>query len=144
MATATRPQSTINRADNRKRLTAVLGATVIASALWLIATQALGNPLLVRGTTAGATQEIDLLKVVMTSVVAGAAAWGLLVVLERFSRKGRKIWMIAAVAVLALSMAGPLTQALDVSTQIALVLMHLSVAAVLMILLPRSSTPKGH
>jgi hypothetical protein len=79
--------------------------------------------------------------------VAGLFAllgWGLLATLERITARGRTIWTVVAVALLALSLIGPFSGTdTNTGSRVALALVHLSVAAVLIPLLPAFRRPGG-
>lgn len=111
---------------------AVLGALIV----WIIAVVALGVDLEVR--FGPQDTPVTPAAVVLTSVIAGLGAWGLLLLLTRLLRNGPKVWTWVAVVVLLLSLGGPLFGEASVGTKITLGIMHLVVAAVLMAGLPRS------
>jgi hypothetical protein len=67
----------------------------------------------------------------VTSLLAGLAGWLLVAVLERFVARPRRIWTISAPAVLAASLTGPLSSGVGAAAVVALLLLHLVVAAVL-------------
>jgi hypothetical protein len=74
--------------------------------------------------------------VVLTALVAGLAGWGLLAVLERTVRRPARTFRIIALIVLALSLAGPLGSGVDTSSRLALLGMHTTVGAALILGLP--------
>lgn len=116
---------------NVPRILTVLGATVAAVVVWLVAGPLAGVALNVN------TGEVGLASVVGASLVAGLAGWGLLALLERSAKKPRTVWTWIAVVFLVVSLAGPLTLAASGSAMIALACMHLVTGAVLIPLLPR-------
>jgi hypothetical protein len=67
----------------------------------------------------------------MGGLVAGLAAWGLLALLERTVARPGRVWAAIALAVLVLSLGGPLGSAGDGTSMAILTGMHLVVAAVL-------------
>jgi hypothetical protein len=78
--------------------------------------------------------------VTVTSGVASLAAWGLLALLERLTAHPRTLWTAIAVLALLISLGGPLSgTGITSANRVALALMHLSVAAVLIPLLPRTA-----
>ncbi|MFC4534852.1 DUF6069 family protein [Sphaerisporangium dianthi] len=117
------------RTGARRALITVAGATVTALTSWALAGPASGVDLTVR--TGGALQQVGPVAAAAASLVAGLAAWALLAVLERFTSRPRRIFTIVAVAVLTLSLAGPLGQAAGTASALRLIGMHLAVAAVL-------------
>lgn len=74
---------------------------------------------------------IGLPAVIATAVVASLAGWGSLAVLTRISSRPRRIWTVVALVALILSFSGPVTAETDTATRVALLAMHVAVAAVL-------------
>lgn len=131
------------RTITARRLLTILGGAATASAIWWISSQLFEIPLTVSGMGVQQVSEVGFAAVLASSLVSGMAAWALLALLERFTRQGRKIWRITAVATLVLSMAGPATAATTVSAGLSLTLMHCGVAAILMRGLPAASRTKS-
>jgi len=126
-------QPTTTRRTGRA-LTVVGGATG-ALLLWAVNDPWAGLDLVVRqGDT---TRQIGPAAVVVTALLAGLAAWGLLALLERTVRRPARTFRIIALAVLAVSLAGPLGSGVDTSSRLVLLGMHLAVGAALIIGLPR-------
>jgi hypothetical protein len=117
-----------DRPTRVRRLVVVAGASVAALAVWAVADPLAGIDLTVR--LSGAEQHVGAGAVVAASLVAGFAAWASLALLERLTRRGRRIWTVLAVVVLALSLSGPLG-AVGAASLVALACMHLTVGAVL-------------
>ncbi|GIF40238.1 DUF6069 family protein [Actinoplanes xinjiangensis] len=114
------------------RATTVAAATTSALLLWIVDRWG-GIALTVRqGDT---VHPIDPAAVVIAALLAGAAAWALLALLERTVRRPARTYRIIASVVLLLSLAGPLTGT-DLGTRLALLGMHLTVGAALIIGLP--------
>lgn len=109
--------------------------------VWVIAVSLLGVDLEV-APGAGEPQAVGIANVVVSSLVAGLAAWGSLALLERFTTRARGIWTVLAVAVLALSLMGP-QAGTTMATTTTLVAMHLAVGAVLIPALARTVTRTG-
>lgn len=110
----------------------MLGATAATYAVWLTAHQFLDVDLLLSdGTT------VPWSAVVLTTVGAGLAGWTLLALLERFTRRGAKLWAWTAGIVLLVSLMGPLGQAAGTATTVSLLAMHLTAGAVLIPLMLR-------
>jgi hypothetical protein len=81
---------------------------------------------------------------VVTAALAGSLlGWGLLALLERHTERAHTIWACAAVVVLLASLSLPLTAATTTSATVALVMMHLTVAAVLIPWLLRRAPEAG-
>lgn len=126
----------------RRRALAVTAAMLAALGVWSLAVPPLGVNLTVQTTPGGSVQTIGAGFVVVVSLLASVLGWGLLAVLERRIQRARTVWTAAAGVVLLLSLAGPLTAAVTTSGEVALVAMHLSVAAVLIPLLSRTAPPR--
>jgi hypothetical protein len=117
------------------RALTVMGGATGALLLWAVNDPWAGLDLVVRqGDT---TRQIGPAAVVVTALLAGLAAWGLLALLERTVRRPARTFRIIALAVLAVSLAGPLGSGVDTSSRLVLLGMHLAVGAALIIGLPR-------
>lgn len=124
----------------RSRLTAVGAAVLAALAVWAAFEPLGGVELRAPAGGAGRTHDVGPLTVLMPSLLASLAGWGLLAVLERFVRRARTVWTVVAVVVLALSLGGPLSATgISALNQAALAAMHVAVAAALIPLLVRTS-----
>ena len=120
----------------------VVAAVVLTVAVWVVAEPVLGFELRAPAQGGGgATHDIDGVVVAVAGAVASLAGWALLAVLERFvPRRARRIWLAIAVGVLVLSLGGPLSGAgIPTANKLWLVVMHLSVGAVLIPTLARTS-----
>jgi hypothetical protein len=116
-----------------RALTVAAGATG-ALLLWAVNDLWAGIDLVVRqGDT---IRQIGPAAVVVTALVAGLAAWGLLALLERTVSRPARTFRIIALTVLAMSLAGPLGSGVDTSSRVVLLGMHLTVGAALIIGLP--------
>jgi hypothetical protein len=138
--TSTAPARTAAECARKRRRTRALVVLAAAGAtytVWAIAHQLAGIDLVV-GTGSGRTT-VAPSTVVIVTVVVGLAAWGLLGLLERFTRRAAAIWAWIAGAVLLISLLGPFGSAVGTGATAALVAMHLAAGAVLMPLLVRSS-----
>jgi predicted permease len=82
---------------------------------------------------------IDALLVILTALALALAAWGVLALLERFTRNARRVWTIVAVAVLVVSL--PPLAFLDATagTKVALAVMHVATGLVLIFMLRRGA-----
>ncbi len=118
-----------------KRLLTVIGAAAAALAVWALAVPVAGTDLSAR--MGAGPQPVGPVMVVLASLAAGLAGWALLAVLERFTAKARRIWTITALAVLALSLTGPLGSATGTAATLVLLLMHLVVGSVVVLGLTR-------
>lgn len=126
-------------ATRRARLLAVVAAVSAALILWAVIELAFGLDL--RG-PASATEALDVgpAQVVVGSLLAALAGWGLLAALERFTSRARDLWALVAVVVVIGSLGGPLSgTGVTTANRWALVGFHLVVGAVLIPLLYRTS-----
>lgn len=133
----TDPTATSTR--RRTRAVAAAAAVLAPVLIWLVAVPFAGAELAVPGQTAGTTMEIGLGPVLFLSILAVAAGWGLLAVLERFLSRARTAWLAIAVVVLLLSFAPLFSGALSGTTRLVLGLMHLAVGLALIPPLVRTS-----
>lgn len=110
----------------------VAGVAAASAALVWVAARAAGVALDVHA--GSGTQPVGLVSVVVTSVLVTMTAGGLLRVLSR--RRRRRWWKVVALGVLSLSALGPLSAA-TAAAGLALATMHLVVAGVVIVGLPR-------
>ncbi|NKZ09266.1 DUF6069 family protein [Actinomadura latina] len=123
----------------RRGLT-IAAATLAPLALWTLTGPVAGlDPSAESG---GRAHPVGAVAVVAASLVMGLAAWALLALLERTTGNPRRAWTITAVAVLALSLTGPLGSAADTASLAVLTAMHLLVAAILIPGLAPSARPR--
>lgn len=137
------------QADNRRkgrfgrRLLVVLGAVVAAVAVYLVATLAFGQDLASPAMNNQASEEVDLLAVVLVSLSTGLWSWLVLAILERIFRAGRVVWTVLAVISFLSSLAGPFTgTGINTTNRIWLAAMHVVVALILIPLLPDGGRPR--
>ncbi|WP_433469786.1 DUF6069 family protein [Spirillospora sp. CA-128828] len=129
----------MSRENLARRGLTVAGATAAALALWALTGPVAGlDP---STETGGEVRPVGAGAVVAGGLIAGLAAWGLLALLERTVARPGRVWTVIAVAVLVLSMTGPLGSAGDGASMAILAGMHLVVAAVLIPGLARSARP---
>jgi len=127
----------------RSRALAVTAAVLAALVVWSLADPLLGVNLTVRTSPASSSvQTIGPAFVLAVSLLASLLGWGLLAGLEARTQRAGTIWTITAGVVLLLSLAGPLTAAVTTAAAVTLVVLHLSVAAVLIPLLRRTASPR--
>jgi hypothetical protein len=116
------------------RLITAAAATAGALLLWAVNDPWGGTDLTVRqGDT---VRHIGPVAVVVTALLAGLAAWGLLALLERTVRHPVRTYRIIASIVLVLSLAGPLGSAVGTGSRLVLIGMHVTVGLALIIGLP--------
>ena len=128
----------VNASVRRYRILTVIAGAVAGLIVWVIARLALGHDLTSTQPGSDGMTTIGPVAVVLTSLILGLIAWGVLALLERFTGNARRIWTIIAVVVLLLSLAGPLSQANGTGTTIALLLEHLVVGGILILGLLRT------
>jgi hypothetical protein len=125
------------RVSSGSPVTAVLGATAAAVAIWIVATLA-GADLTVSFGPGQPIQKVTVINVVVAALVGSLAGWGLLALLRRFTTNARAIWTVIAIIFALLSLGGPLSTISSVGTKVSLVAMHLAVATVLIVGLRRT------
>ncbi len=129
----------------RSRALAVVAAVAAAEALWLIAEFVFGMHLQAPAGN-GAPQPMDIGPgtVAVASVVLSLIGWAVLATLERFTSRARGIWLALALVALVASLGMPLSgSGVAPADRVVLVLMHLSVAAVVVPVLFRTSHRDG-
>ncbi|MDR7301967.1 DUF6069 family protein [Haloactinomyces albus] len=119
------------RSPHGTRAAAVVTAVIVPAVIWALAVPVGDLELVVP--QSGSPMEITLVPVLLSSAVASLAAWAFLVLLERFTGKAKMIWTIAAVVLLAVSFLPLASPEVSAATRAVLVLMHLAVAAVLIL-----------
>jgi len=142
---STSPPATTG-ARTRIRVLAVAGAVAAALVAFTIA-KALVGDLRQPGFGNGAPQPLSAGAVVIAALLASLLGWALLALLQRRTTNPRRAWMIVAPLALLGSLAGPLSgHGISAANRLALVLLHIAVAAVLIPLYHRSlpqHTPRG-
>jgi Family of unknown function (DUF6069) len=136
-------QQTQNVAERdvwKPRVLAVVISVLSALVVWAIARYAIG---IVMRTPASGAQHGSVIGagfVLITSLVAALAGWGLLAMLERLTSSPGKVWTAIAVVVFVLSLSAPWYGAgVSTSGRISLTMMHVIVAATLIPLLARTA-----
>jgi hypothetical protein len=115
----------------KTQLLTIVGAAVVALAIWVIAVPIAGLDLTVgSGATA---RTVGPVPVVVVALVAGVLAWALLALLGKRSRHGRRAWRVTAWTLLTLSLLGPVTMGATAGVVVSLVAMHLAVGTTLIL-----------
>jgi hypothetical protein len=135
-ATVTAPRVQSSAARRRARAYAVGASAVATSAVWAVA-NATGVDF--RLTDSHSSVVISLSTVIGFTLFCAGLGWVALAVLERFTARALRVWTGLAVAVLALSIVPIFLEQANAGTRIALMCIHLAVAAVLIPLLGRSA-----
>ncbi|SNT60549.1 hypothetical protein SAMN05421812_112123 [Asanoa hainanensis] len=125
------------RKRRRARGLAVVAAAAATFTVWTIADPIAGVDLIV-DQGSGATT-VTPVAVVLVTVLAGLAGWGLLAVLERWTKGGTRTWTLIASTVLAFSLLGPIGSGVGAGAKLALLAMHLATGAVLIPIMARSN-----
>lgn len=140
MATSTRPTNSVASGSRWKGRLLAVGATVVAAVVVYLLITVFGQDLRTPGMNGAAPADLNVGAVLLVSALAGFAGWGLLALLEKFTRNALMIWTIVAVAVFALSLSGPLTgTGVSTGNRLALVLMHIVAGTVLIVLMRRTA-----
>lgn len=109
----------------------VVGAVLAPAAVWTIAVPLIGVALRAVIGPGAAAQTIGLGAVVPVALAVSLLGWALLALLERRTPRARTIWTVLAVAVLVLSLAGPLVGGVTAAAILTLIVAHIVLAAVL-------------
>ena len=117
----------------RARFVALHFGMPAAAAVWLIARFGFGLHIRTPGFAPGQhPMNLGVPLVLVASAVAGAAAWAAVEVIERTARRPRRAWVAVGLIALVVSLSGPLAgHGVTMSSRLALVCMHLAVAAAL-------------
>jgi Family of unknown function (DUF6069) len=121
----------------RNRLIALFAATIATSLIWLIA-HAFGADFTLRAS--GRSTTVGLPAVVGFTLGFAGLGWAALALLERYTRRAATLWTRLAGGVYLLSLIPIFAEQAGAGTRTALVLIHTSVAAILIPLLRRTST----
>jgi hypothetical protein len=121
---------------------AVALGVLAALAVWGISELVFGVDVRQPAFGPGVPQDLTAGPVVVASLLAGLAAWPALAMLERLTRHARAAWVVLATLVLAASLGAPLSgRGIDGESRLVLTLLHLTVGALLIVLLARTSMP---
>jgi len=131
----------LRRSRRLRRTSTVIASAFAAVVIWIIAVPVGRLDLVVR--SGSSTQTVGLVSVAIVALVAGAAAWATLAILERIVRNARLIWTIVGSLVLLLTLLGPLSLAVGPGTVWVLLATHIVVGATLILGLTRFAVPRG-
>ncbi|WP_051299441.1 DUF6069 family protein [Arthrobacter castelli] len=123
------PIATKDSSRRLKRTAVVIEAAVIAVLIWAAAVPLAGVDL--RVTTGGTVQTIGPVQILVMALLAGAAAWVVLAVAEKVSRRPRRIWFPAAATAGVVSLAGPLFSGASMAAMLVLLGLHVAVGGIL-------------
>lgn len=130
VATANRRSTGSEGSTIRDRALTIVAAVVVALIVWAIG-RLLVDDVTVTMNGADETTTIGPVPVIAATTVGGLVAWGVLALLERFTARPGRIFLILGVVVLLLSLAGPLGQGEGTGPTITLFALHVAVGAVL-------------
>ncbi|MGH8951110.1 MAG: DUF6069 family protein [Acidimicrobiia bacterium] len=123
-----------------QRLIAVVAAVAASLATFAVIEGVLGVDLQSPGFGPSGPQDLGFVPVVVASALAGAAAWALLALLERWTTRSRRYWTISVTLGLVISIGGPMSgTGISQSERWLLFLLHVAVAVVLIPLLYRTA-----
>lgn len=118
----------------------VVAGVVVALVVWAVASVAVDD-LRQPGFGTAPSQHLGAGVVAATSLIGGLLGWAALTVVERFTARGRTLWLAIVSAALLLSLGGPLSGGgVSHGNRAALALLHLAVALVVIPLLFRTSS----
>jgi drug/metabolite transporter (DMT)-like permease len=143
MSTLSAASAAEPRTSRRARALAVLGAALAALLVWAVAS-VLVSHLRQPAFGGGQPQDLSAGVVAVAAVIGGLLAWAALALIERLSTNPRRVWSVAAPLALLVSLGGPLSGAgISGANRVALVLMHIAVAAVVIPSFYRSSPARN-
>lgn len=91
-------------------------------------------------TVSGDDQTIGIVSTIVVTAIVGLLAWGLLELLERRSGRAAATWPVIAVIVFLVSLLGPISSAVDTSSKLALIYLHIGAAATIIPLMGRTAS----
>jgi Family of unknown function (DUF6069) len=117
----------------RPRLAGVAGAVAAAAGVWLVARYGVGMQLRTPGfASMQHSASLTVGFVLVASTVAALAGWGVVTLIERVTRRPRRAWIATGLLVTMVSLSAPMSgHGIAATDRLALVCMHLAVAAVL-------------
>lgn len=122
----------VGASRNRLRLSAIVLALCATHIIWAFSYWIAGIDLVVQTGSGNATRTVGSFSVVVATAVAGLAAWGVALLLERSVSRARTLWMAVSLSALAISLLGPLS-ATTASAAIVLLVMHLTAGLLLIV-----------
>ena len=121
----------------KRRLLVVAGAAVAAVVVFLVET--LAGTVHTPAMNGQQSQALNAGFVFFVAAFGSLVGWGLLALLEKFTAKAHTIWRVVAAVAFVLSLGGPMSgTGITGGNRLELALLHLTVAAVLIPLLPGS------
>ena len=118
---------------NRLRLSFIVLAICATHIIWAFSYWIASIGLHVQTGSSDAVSTVDSFDVVVATAIAGFAAWGVALLLERFVARARMIWTVGGLLVLGISLVlGPFS-ATTTGAAIVLLLMHLAAGLLLIV-----------
>jgi hypothetical protein len=137
---STRAVVTLPGSRRLTRTLATIGGVVAALVVWVVAKYAFDAAMQARQLGGTGPVDITAFNVIFSALLGALVGWALLAILERSVQRARTIWTWIAIAGTVLSFASPLVaQDATTGTKIALLLMHVAVAAVVIPVFARTS-----
>lgn len=134
--------ATPTAAGRRKaRLIAVVGAVLAVLVVWALARLAVSD-LRQPGFAGAKPQQLNAAILIVAALIGSLLGWSVMALLEHLTSRPRRFWAAIAPLALLISLAGPLSgHGISGGNRVALVLMHLTVAGIIIPVLYRSSRP---
>lgn len=139
-ATAARDDKARTRDVKTVRFTAVAIGVLGVVIAFIVLRYGARVQLLVKTKPGGQVAQVTLVSAIVMSAVAGVAGWAVLGLLERFTAHPYKNWLIISIAVLVVSLAGPLLAGQTTGARLSLAALHLAVAGAVIPLLARTAS----
>ncbi|MBU2663832.1 hypothetical protein KOI35_09960 [Actinoplanes bogorensis] len=117
-----------SRGVTGQRLVTILVAAAATAVVWVIVHLVFGVELSAQ--SGGTVQTVGLVAVILATLVAGFVAWGLLVLLQRFTKAPARNFLIVSAIGLLLSLGGP-AGGETTGAKVGLAVLHLVAALVL-------------
>jgi hypothetical protein len=123
--------------QGRSRALSAAGGVLAAVAVWITEVPLLGIDLKIRFGS-GHVQTIGIGQIIGVALAVSLLGWLLLAILEKRTPHAWLEWTITALVVLVASLALPLSAATTTAATVALIVMHVAVAAIVMPSMSRS------
>lgn len=121
------------------RVVAVAAAAVLTLLVWVVSVPLLGYELTVP--SGDGLSEVRLRAVIVTSLAVPLAGWAAIEVLERVTRHAPTVWLVGALAVLAVSFAPILDDEMPKATAVVFTIMRFTIAVALIPAIMLSTRP---
>ena len=121
------------------RAVAVAAAAVLTLAVWIVSVPFLGYELMVPSDDG--LSEVRLRAVIVTSLAVPLAGWAAIEVLERVTPRAANVWLVGALAVLAISFAPLLDNDMPRATALVFTIMRFTIATALIPAIMLSTRP---